>query len=108
NVKFIILAIRLETVHVDHGNGNNTAMATKTWAGNVSGTWGNGNNWSPTGLPAAADDVALVGPATISGNGVSASISVYGSVIIGGAYATGALTIGTQSNDASLTLSSGG
>ena len=45
--------------------------------------------------------------ATISGNGVSADISVNGSVIMSGAYATGALAIGTASNAASLTLASG-
>jgi hypothetical protein len=82
-------------------------MAIKTWAGAAAGTWGNGANWSPGGLPAATDDVALYGAAQISGSGVSSSITVYWSVILSGAYATGLLNIGSPSTTGSLTLSSG-
>ena len=36
-----------------------TTAAGKTWNGSVSTAWNNANNWTPAGVPAAADDVVI-------------------------------------------------
>ncbi|NDG29667.1 hypothetical protein EB118_06185 [bacterium] len=39
-------------------------MATKTWIGAAGGLYATTTNWSPTGVPAAADDIVFTGDAT--------------------------------------------
>ncbi len=34
-------------------------MSTSTWTGSINSHWGNGGNWSPTGVPGARSDVAI-------------------------------------------------
>ncbi|MFY7886170.1 MAG: hypothetical protein ACOVOV_15125, partial [Dolichospermum sp.] len=36
-------------------------MATKTWISNVASTWATAASWSPSGVPAAGDDVIFTG-----------------------------------------------
>ncbi len=84
---------------------------TKTWAPSLfglglgSGTWNTAGNWSPSGVPAATDDVVinelLLGyTITFSGNAVASTITVNGFVgLLGG------VTINTAGH--SLTVSNG-
>lgn len=39
-------------------------MATKTWIGGAGGLYATTTNWSPTGVPVAADDIVFTGDAT--------------------------------------------
>src|SRR4051812_9786665 len=41
------------------GGSSSAWAATKTWNGSASTSWNNVNNWSPSGLPGASDDVLL-------------------------------------------------
>lgn len=50
--------------------------AQKTFTGNVSSDWFNGDNWNPAGAPAPGDDVVL-GSGTLDLSGGSATVATY-------------------------------
>ncbi|MBN8674014.1 MAG: T9SS type A sorting domain-containing protein [Chitinophagales bacterium] len=87
------------------------ATAQKTWDGSSSNNWNTANNWTPSGVPAATDDViipngfnvtvntaAVCASLTISGGGSDNTISISNgqSLTVGGAVIINA---GTGNND---------
>ncbi len=86
-------------------------MTAKSWTEGVSGTWGNSQNWSPTGAPGSLDDALIDGPSgpyqTINGIGSSASLTFIGDTMLSGVFATGALAVGTSTSAGGLTLYDG-
>lgn len=91
--------------------------ATKTWAGGTSTDWATASNWSPSGVPAAGDDVIIGNFAPGNQPTLSASTTI-NSLTINGRSATigtrgGCLTINTGqtltiSNNLAINGSSGG
>lgn len=81
-------------------------MATKTWIGTAGAAWATSANWSPSGIPASADDIVFTGDAspTISTTArTCANLTINGGTVsIGG---TAAFTItGTITNNGTFTL----
>ncbi|GAC1341202.1 MAG: hypothetical protein NVSMB18_12780 [Acetobacteraceae bacterium] len=87
-------------------------MAGKIWSAGVSGIWGNGLNWSPSGYAGPADDAIIYGPSpdyqTITGNGTSSTLTIVGNTTLSGLFSTGALYVGTTMYSGALSLTSGG
>lgn len=79
-------------------------MPDKIWNGSQSADWGTGNNWTPSGVPAAGDNVLIPGatpnPCSITDAGRSCKSMVIGAggiltlTISGSLTVTGNLTIG--------------
>jgi hypothetical protein len=68
----------------------------KTWTGSISSDWNTAGNWSPSGVPAAADDVAVNGGfVTMPGGANVSSIALNGGVLnwTGGTLGGGQMTI---------------
>jgi len=76
---------------------SNLNAANKTWIGASGGNWGTAGNWSPSGIPAAVDDVIIPTGYSVSVNVVASCASL---TIQGGATSN-AITL----NSASLTVS---
>ena len=77
-------------------------MATKTWNGST-GTWATAASWSPSGVPAAADDVIInAGSVTVAAQ-TCGSLTIGGSCIIAGTGLT--VTNALNLNSGTLTYS---
>ncbi|MBI5917040.1 MAG: T9SS type A sorting domain-containing protein [Bacteroidetes bacterium] len=83
--------------------------ATKNWVGGT-GDWNVGSNWTPTGVPVAADDVNITtGTATIPGgfSAVAKSLTIGGSLTINGSLVIAGATGNGISLTGSLTVNAG-
>ncbi|HEV8267170.1 MAG TPA: hypothetical protein VGR00_03010, partial [Thermoanaerobaculia bacterium] len=102
--------------------------ATRTWNGSASGSWNAAANWTPSGVPAAGDDLVfpsagtnksmtndipapapLLATLTFSGSGYTASgspISLLGGVSVTYAFGTTALAFDIAVSSATFTVSS--
>jgi len=70
----------------------------KSWVGSAGGVWGTAGNWTPAGVPAAADDVTIPVDQSAAITGVSgtiASLTISGNTILadGPLTVTGALSV---------------
>ncbi|MFA6232926.1 MAG: T9SS type A sorting domain-containing protein [Bacteroidota bacterium] len=108
-IKVTTLAIALLVV----GFGTSAHAAVKTWAGGASGSWETAASWSPSGVPAAGDDVffpAGTVSVTISTNQTISGLAIYGDITFttgitsGNAIQCNNLTVGDGTNPANLIL----
>ena len=71
----------------------------KVWTA-TDGAWATSASWLPGGVPAPGDDVLIGGPATavftVSGPGISGSLTLLGGVELSGSFTTGALSVGAS------------
>jgi MYXO-CTERM domain-containing protein len=76
--------------------------ATKTWAGTGTSPWSTAGNWTPSGVPAATDDVVLpAGAKPTLGSAVTVNSITYTGTAGGGSISANAL-------DGTLTIGAGG
>lgn len=80
----------------------------RTWTGNVSTSWHTSGNWSPSGIPAAGDDVTVPSsaprmPSFFSGTTNLNSLTVDGTLTVSG----GTLTVAVDSTVENLNLAGG-
>lgn len=87
-----------------------------TWQASAGGDWGTAANWLDNGVPAtvaagANDAVSFASTSTVfqvvRGQGNSRSIGVTGDFVLGGAFATGAFSVGTASAPADVVVVAG-
>lgn len=71
----------------------------KVWTA-TDGAWATSASWLLGGVPAPGDDVLIGGPAmalfTVSGPGISGSLTLLGGVELSGSFTTGALSVGAS------------
>ena len=81
-------------------------MAIKTWNGS-NGNWGTAANWSPTGVPAAADDVRINGGTVTVAAQTCATLTIGGNCTLAGTGLTvsGAFTVNSGTITISMTAS---
>ena len=60
------------------GSVANAAAETKTWVGGIGGSWHTAANWSPAGVPTAADDAVIASGAPL----ISTADAAVGSVAV--------------------------
>ena len=106
------------------GSGGSSPVSTNTdayaWIGSSGGSWGNAANWEDvtfgqnpaTSVPGSLDPVTITGPTgsvyeVIDGGGAAASLALTGYVDLVGAYATGAMRVGTTAVPSGLILVGG-
>ncbi len=77
-----------------------SAAATKTWVGSAGGPWTTAANWSPSGAPAASDDIII--PANQSANITAVPAIVLNSLTING---TCLLAAASSGNTITITTS---
>ena len=84
-------------------------MTARTWIGGPTGSLSLDTNWTPNGIPTAADDVTITGAKIyeVYGPGTSGTLTVLDSLLLYGSISTGTLFIGTASVDSGITLVGG-
>lgn len=106
-----------DALHPTIGAFEITESYDKQWNGTISTDWGNGSNWTPTGVPSAGENVLIAAPTTfpcqISSSGkVCKNITVATGATLtldgaGGLTVNGTMTIqtgGTLNNNGNLQL----
>ncbi len=94
------------------GSVANAAAETKTWVGVIDNSWHNGANWSPAGVPTAADDAVIAtgiplistADAAVGSVAVSSGLTVNGRTLTVGATAPSTIAAAVDLTSGNLRL----